>query len=65
MPDNVNELLWWAFNAAFFGLAYFMKRDLSEIKTDTKENRKLQEINAVEIAGIKARCDERHHKGVK
>lgn len=62
MPQTVGEIAWWAFNLCLLGLVGWAKSDLSEIKKDTKENRALQEKNALDIAKIEARCEERHRR---
>jgi hypothetical protein len=62
MPQTSGELAWWAFNGVFLLVLWFVKRDLGEIKSDTKENRKLQEENALNIAKRDATCEERHKR---
>lgn len=62
MPQSSDDFVWWAFNLAFLAVVWFMKRDLSEIKTDTKANRELQEANASDIKEHKAICEERHKR---
>ena len=55
--------------AAFLIIAYYIKRDLREIKDDGKANRIMNETNAANMQEHKAVaaerlriCDERHHK---
>jgi hypothetical protein len=60
MPTSIPEIAWWGFNLLLLVLGWFIKSDLKEIKEDSKENRRLQESNALAIAQIQATCAERH-----
>lgn len=62
MPQDSTGFVWWGFNAAILIIAWFIKRDLGEIKIDTKANRELQESNAAEIREHRAICEERHKR---
>jgi hypothetical protein len=62
MPQNANDFVWWGFNLAFLAVVWFMKRDLGEIKADTKANREQQEANASDIKEHRAICEERHRR---
>lgn len=62
MPNGAGEFAWWAFNAVLLLLIGLVKADLSEIKTDGRKNRELQEQNARQIAERTALCEERHKR---
>lgn len=55
MPENVNEMLWYALNGAILIIAFFIKGDLSAIKKDLKENRQSEQQNAKDIIALSGR----------
>lgn len=62
MPETSAEFVWWAFQAAFLLIVWFMKRDLGEIKADGKANRIMNEVNAANAKEHRGICEERHHR---
>lgn len=62
LPQTGIEFLWWAFQAAFLLIVWFMKRDLGEIKADGKANRIMNEATAANAKEHKGICEERHRR---
>ena len=62
IPQDANDFVWWGFNLLLLIVVWFMKRDLGEIKADTKAARVIAEANAAELMAHKAVCHERHQR---
>ena len=52
MPDNINQLLWWALNGAILVVAFFIRTDLKEIKTDLRDSRKKNDDHEKRISNL-------------
>lgn len=56
MPDNTQELLWWALNGALAIIIFLARNDLKEMKADIKAAIAGQSALTIAIAEMKAKC---------
>jgi len=60
MPDNINELMWWLLNGAVLVVAFYIKNDLKEIKTDLRSARTMHDDHEKRIIRLETTCRLRH-----
>lgn len=60
MPENVNELLWWALNGSILIVAAYIKNDLKEIKQELKDGSKVHGDHENRIVRLEVSCKLRH-----
>lgn len=56
MPDNLNEMMWWALNGSILVVAFYMRNDLKEIKDALKERRAGHDDHEKRITKIEVKC---------
>jgi len=60
MPENINELLWWALNGSILIVAFYIRGDLKEIKQGLKDGTKVFNDHEKRIVRLEVRCNMQH-----
>ena len=60
MPENLNELMWWALNGSILVVAFYIRADLKEMKDDLKRAHKVYDNHEQRIIRLEVSCKLRH-----
>lgn len=60
MPDNVQEFMWWAMNAAILVAVWFARNELKEIKEQLKTSNNRHDDHEKRITRLEVRCNLQH-----
>lgn len=60
MPENINELMWWALNGSILVIAYYIRADLKEMKGDLKRAHFIYDNHEQRIIRLEVSCKMRH-----
>jgi hypothetical protein len=59
-PTTINELIWYAFGLLASYFLWSIRTELTNIRTDLKDEKETREKLTARVVALEARCDERH-----
>jgi len=60
MPENINELMWWALNGSILIVAFYIRSDIKEMKDDLKRAHLIYDNHEQRIIRLEVSCKLRH-----